>query len=181
MNTESNAAEFETESDDVFGRIARRYDLLCDLFSMGIHRLWKRRVAFVIAREPWTDLLDMATGTGDIVLRLSDNLGDISNKNIIASDISEAMLNKAKLRLANSKHNIEYKLLNAHAIPSIPDASVDLYSMSLGLKICDRKKAMNEALRVLRPGGRLVILEASNIKWNWLHKLYLRYMSLCIV
>ena len=65
-----NAAEFAWERDDVFGRIASRYDLLCDLFSLGIHRLWKRRVARRIASERWVTLLDGATGTGDIILRL---------------------------------------------------------------------------------------------------------------
>src|SRR3546814_13326482 len=60
-----NAAEFEWRDDDVFGRIASRYDLLCDVFSLGIHRLWKRRVARRIGGEPWSVLLDGATGTGD--------------------------------------------------------------------------------------------------------------------
>jgi len=64
-----NAAEFDTQRDDVFGRIASRYDLLCDLFRLGIHRLWKRRVAQVIAEESWSQLL-CATGTGDLILRV---------------------------------------------------------------------------------------------------------------
>jgi hypothetical protein len=66
----ANAAGFSTSSDDVFGRIASRYDLLCDLFSLCIHRHWKRRVAKLIAQEPWKEFLDVATGTGDIVLRV---------------------------------------------------------------------------------------------------------------
>ena len=57
-----NAADFHTQADDVFGRIANRYDLLCDLFSLGVHRLWKRGVAALIAREPWICLLDAASG-----------------------------------------------------------------------------------------------------------------------
>jgi ubiquinone/menaquinone biosynthesis C-methylase UbiE len=60
---EENAAEFYTQHDDVFGRTAGRYDLLCDLFSFGIHRLWKRNVAQVLAKESWSQLLDSATGT----------------------------------------------------------------------------------------------------------------------
>src|SRR3546814_1346674 len=70
-----NAAEFAWRRDDVFGRIASRYDLLCDVFSLGIHRLWKRRVARRIADEPWYVLLDGATGTGDIILRLMGQIG----------------------------------------------------------------------------------------------------------
>ena len=65
QSTSDNAAEFAWRHDDVFGRIAGRYDVLCDVFSFGIHRLWKRRVARRIASERWTTLLDGATGTGD--------------------------------------------------------------------------------------------------------------------
>lgn len=65
-------------------------------------------------------------------------------------------------------------------MPSIPDASIDLYSISLGLKICERSKVLREAMRILRPGGRLITLEASNIVWPWLQSVYLAYMSLCM-
>ncbi len=65
-----NAAEFEWRKDDVFDRIASRYDTLCDVFSLGVHRIWKRRVAKRLASEEWSTLLDGATGTGDIILRV---------------------------------------------------------------------------------------------------------------
>lgn len=93
-----NAAEFAWKHDDVFGRIANRYDLLCDVFSFGIHRLWKRRVAQRIADENWTTLLDGATGTADIILRLLAR-GTTSGRTIIASDISATMLGIAQRRL----------------------------------------------------------------------------------
>ena len=81
-HTPVNASRFDTAVDDVFGRIASRYDLLSDLFSLWIHRLWKRRVAALIAAEPWTRLLDAASGTGDIVLRvLSHQTAGASRKN----------------------------------------------------------------------------------------------------
>jgi len=175
-----NAAEFVSEEDDVFGRIASRYDLLCDLFSFGIHRLWKNRVATSIASEPWNSLLDVASGTGDIVLRILDKKELLPNQKIIVSDISPKMLSIAKTRLEHHKNAVELQQLDAHAIPSIDNASIDVYSMSLGLKIVDREKAISEALRVLKPGGRLITLEASNIPVNWIHKLYLSYMSLCM-
>ncbi len=175
-----NAAEFYNPQDDVFGRIANRYDLLCDLFSLGIHRLWKRRVAAVIAKEPWSRLLDCATGTGDIILRVL-NYKDIQlGQKIIASDISPQMLAIAQKRLASANSFVEFRLLDAHSIPDVPAESVDLYSMSLGLKICERSKVLREALRVLRPRGRLVVLESSNITWQWLYRTYLLYMNWCV-
>ena len=175
-----NAAEFYTQHDDVFGRIAHRYDLLCDLFSLGIHRLWKRRVAQVIAREPWSQLLDCATGTGDIILRVLNHKNIQQNQQIIASDISPQMLAIAQKKLIRVNSSIEFRLLDAHSLRDIPAEHVDLYSISLGLKICERKKVLQEALRVLRPGGRLVVLEASNIPWMWLQRAYLIYMNLCM-
>lgn len=174
-----NAAAFTWQGDDVFGRIANRYDLLCDVFSFWIHRLWKRRVASTIASEPWNTLLDGATGTGDIILRVlarEETLG----RTVVASDISLPMLAIAERRLADHRSRVEIKRLDVESMPTVPSESVDAYSISLGLKICNRRLALAEALRVLRPGGRLIVLEASNIPWPFLHKLYLLYMSLCM-
>jgi ubiquinone/menaquinone biosynthesis C-methylase UbiE len=155
-----NAAEFAWMKDDVFGRIAHRYDRLCDLFSLGIHRLWKRRVAQVIARESWATLLDGATGTGDIILRVLPGIAG-EGRVIIASDISAKMLAVAELRLAGHHPTVALRQLDAERMPSVPSSSVDAYSISLGLKICDRSKA-------------------SNIPWAPLHRIYLFYMSLCM-
>jgi demethylmenaquinone methyltransferase/2-methoxy-6-polyprenyl-1,4-benzoquinol methylase len=178
--TALNAARFNTSDDDVFGRIASRYDLLCDLFSLGIHRYWKRRVAALIANEPWTDLLDAASGTGDIVLRVLNRKDTNDSRRIVASDISPQMLAIAGRRLARPSQAVELRCLDAHSMPAIADNSVDLFSISLGLKICDRFAVLREALRVLRPGGRLVVLEASNIRPQWLQAAYLFYMAVCM-
>jgi demethylmenaquinone methyltransferase/2-methoxy-6-polyprenyl-1,4-benzoquinol methylase len=175
-----NAAEFHIQQDDVFGRIASRYDFLCDLFSLGIHRLWKRRVAQIIAKEPWSRLLDCATGTGDIILRVLIRKELRDGQKIIASDISPQMLAIAQKKLVAANSFVEFHLLDAHSMPDVLDESVDLYSISLGLKICDRRKVLREALRVLRPGGRLLVLESSNIPCRWLQRTYLIYMNVCV-
>ena len=174
-----NAAAFAPQADDVFGRIAKRYDLLSDVFSLGIHRLWKRRVAKVMARESWSTLLDGATGTGDIILRVLAHDATQGRK-IIAADISPQMLAIAAKRLAGHGERVELRRLNAESMPEVPDNSLDAYSLSLCLKICNRQLALQEARRVLKPGGRLLILEASNIRRRWLHRVYLAYMSLCM-
>ena len=174
-----NAAEFAWQHDDVFGRIAARYDLLCDVFSLGIHRLWKRRVADRIASEAWSTLLDGATGTGDILLRLFARQQP-AGRTVIASDISEKMLAVAQRRLSRHARSIRMQRLDAEAMPSIADASVDAYSISLALKICNRRRVLDEAFRVLKPGGRLIVLEASNIPWRPLQQAYLAYMSVCM-
>ncbi len=174
-----NAAAFHWRHDDVFGRIASRYDLLCDVFSLGIHRLWKRRVARRIADEPWDTLLDGATGTGHIVQRILAH-ESTRGRRVVASDISPKMLAIAQRRLAGRRDRVELRLLDAESMPSIADASVDAYSLSLALKICDRRRALLEAFRVLKPGGRLIVLEASTIAWAPLHRAYLVYMSLCM-
>jgi len=176
---DGNAADFAWRHDDVFGRIASRYDLLCDVFSLGIHRLWKRRVAQRIALEPWSVLLDGATGTGDIILRmLAHGIGE--GRTVVAADISGKMLAVAQQRLASRSGQVQLRQMDAEAMPTVPDASVDAYSMSLVMKICDRRRALAEAFRILRPGGRLVILEASNIRWRPLHRAYLAYMATCM-
>lgn len=175
-----NAAEFNTQQDDVFGRIASRYDLLCDLFSFGIHRLWKRKVAQSIAKESWSQLLDCATGTGDIILRVLKKQKPSKGQKIIASDISPQTLAIAERRLGTANSSIDFRVLDAHSMPDVSAESVDLYSISLGLKICERKKVLREALRVLRPGGKLVVFESSNIPWRWLYHAYHLYRNWCV-
>ncbi len=179
METGDNAAQFDWQHDDVFGRIASRYDRLCDVFSFGIHRLWKRRVAWRIASEEWSTLVDGATGTGDIILRVLAHSAT-HGRTVIASDISTKMLAIARGRLAGHADKVQLKQLDAEAMPSIANGTVDAYSISLGLKICNRRRALDEAFRILRPGGRLLVLEASNIPWRPLHHAYLAYMSICM-
>ena len=177
--TLDNAADFAWQHDDVFGRIATRYDLLCDVFSLGIHRLWKRRVAQRIAGEHWATLLDGATGTGDIIARLLAHEA-VLGRTVIASDISTKMLAIAQRKLGPIGEEVQLRQLDAESMPTVADGSVDAYSMSFGLKICNRGNVLKEAYRVLRPGGRLIILETSNILWLPLHRVYLAYIAVCL-
>jgi ubiquinone/menaquinone biosynthesis methyltransferase len=99
---------------------------------------------------------------------------------IIASDISPQMLAIAQKRLVSADSSIEFRVLDAHSMHNLPAESIDLYSISLGLKICERRRVLREALRVLRPGGRLAVLESSNIPGRWLYRAYLLYMNWCV-
>lgn len=175
-----NSADFEPALDDVFGRIAGRYDRLCDLFSLGIHRLWKAQMAARIAKEHGRDLLDLASGTGDIPVRLWRRLGPTSGDwSIRVSDISRPMLAIAERRLADAGSSSGVEIQDACAIDA-PDASLDIVSMAFGLKITDRVRVLPEVYRVLRPGGVFLCLEASHIRWPGLRRLYLAYMDACM-
>lgn len=176
--TTTNAASFAPERDDVFARIAGRYDLLCDLFSFGIHRLWKRGMARAMAQHPGEVVLDLAAGTGDIPLRLLKRGGQ--PRELWVTDISEGMLAIARPKLEGKDPSIRFELLDAENLHQIPDASIDLCSMSFGMKICDRARVIREVYRVLRPDGRFYCLEAARIPVPALHSLYLLYMGWCM-
>jgi demethylmenaquinone methyltransferase/2-methoxy-6-polyprenyl-1,4-benzoquinol methylase len=180
FSTEVNAASFDASHDDVFNRIASRYDLLCDLFSLFIHRLWKSHMASRILALPWQRMLDVASGTGDIALRVIGNLGAERDRTCIVSDICPAMLDIARRRAIRLANAAQFETLDAHRLTTIETASIDLYSMSLGMKICDRKLVLAEAWRVLRPGGTFICMEASEIPVRFLHRVYLTYMKLCM-
>jgi demethylmenaquinone methyltransferase/2-methoxy-6-polyprenyl-1,4-benzoquinol methylase len=177
---DANAASFDSVQDDVFSRIASRYDVLCDLFSLGLHRTWKSAMARRIAAERWENMLDVAAGTGDIALRVVRNLGDASGRNCVVSDLCPAMLEIAERRAGALAPVMQFKVYDAHRLSEVGSESIDLYSMSLGMKICDRARALEEAWRVLKPGGTFICLEASEIPVRFIHRLYLAYMSLCM-
>src|SRR5689334_4590976 len=175
MTGETNAAEFDPVADDVFARIAGRYDRLCDTFSLFAHRLWKSRIAALMARENAELALDVASGTGDIPLRL---LRRRPHQQILVTDICPQMLSRAEQKL-EARSNVKFRLLDAHRL-DLPDQSIDLYSISFGMKICDRAPVVSEAYRVLRPGGTFFCLEAARIPFDPLHRAYLAYMDWCL-
>jgi ubiquinone/menaquinone biosynthesis methyltransferase len=173
-----NAAGFEPHRDDVFARIAGRYDLLCDLFSLGMHRLWKRGMARQMSRHPGDVVLDVASGTGDIPLRLLRRGG--RPRELWVTDISNGMLDIAKRKLEGSGANLKFGVYDAERLSEVTSASIDVYSISFGMKICNRTEVVREAYRALKPGGYFYCLEAARIPWQWLHGLYLAYMGWCM-
>ena len=177
MDTQPNAARFLPGQDDVFARIARRYDLLCDLFSLGAHRLWKSRMARRLAERGGDTLLDLASGTGDIPLRLLRRPG--APTTLWVTDLSPAMLDLAREKLSEATA-CRFAFADAESLADFADNSVDLVSISFGMKICDRRRVTAEAFRVLKPGGGFFCLEAARIPWPWLHGAYLAYMDWCL-
>jgi ubiquinone/menaquinone biosynthesis methyltransferase len=170
-------AAAEVVGANVFGRIALQYDLLCDLFSFGAHRLWKRRMAALITAQPWSDLLEVAAGPDSIALRVAQVRSTDARRRITISDVCPKMLALAHLRSGPFGSVLAFRELDAENLVSVPEASIDVYCISLALKICDRAKALTEAYRVLRPTGRLVALEASVIPSPRLQQAYLACVS----
>ena len=137
-----------------------------------------------IAANKDCTILDMASGTGDIALRVARSLEKTKNGSaVIASDICPAMLDIAKRKARDSEipdNFLSFQILDAHDLGSMPDNSVDIYALSFAMKICDRDKLIPEAMRVLKPGGMLYCLEASRIPLRPVHWAYLKYMEWCI-
>jgi ubiquinone/menaquinone biosynthesis methyltransferase len=174
--TGTNAAAFDPATDNVFARIAGRYDRLCDIFSLFAHRLWKGRMAARLAEQDGDLAVDVASGTGDIPVRFLRRAGGPSR--MLVTDICPQMLAQAARKLGDSPR-VEMRLLDAHQL-DLSDGSVDAYSISFGMKICDRARVVAEAYRVLKPGGRFYCLEAARIEFEPLHQLYLAYMNWCL-
>jgi SAM-dependent methyltransferase len=108
------------------------------------------------------------------------SLGGTAGRNCIVSDICPAMLEIARRRAGGLAGDMRFSVLDAHGLIEIAGESVNLYAMSLGMKICDRSRALAEAWRVLKPGGTFICLEASEIPVRLVHRLYLAYMNLCM-
>lgn len=159
----------------VFDSVAARYDLMNDLMSGGLHRLWKR---FALARagvRPGQHALDLATGSGDLALGLARRLGERGR--LVAGDINARMLARGRDRLidAGVGHRIDWVRTDAEALP-FADRCFHCITIGFGLRnVTDEAAALAEMARVLRPGGRLVVLEFSQPAGAWLRRLYDAY------
>ena len=146
----------------VFASVAPRYDLMNDLMSLGIHRIWKRIFVNAIACSKRETLLDLAGGTGDIAFgALAGGAG-----RVILTDVNPAMLDVGRSRALDRgiTRGIEFLVVDAEAIP-LPDRSVEKVSIAFGLRNCtDKDAVLREARRVLRPGGRFHCLEFSRVE-----------------
>ena len=149
---------------DVFHSVASKYDLMNDLMSFGIHRLWKWLTIKHCQLRPGMSLLDLASGTGDLALQLAKKMR--ADSKLMLADINPSMLSIARDHLldAGMTHNINYVLANAEDLP-FPDNSFHLITIAFGLRnVTDKQKALDAMWRVLKPGGKCLILEFSKTK-----------------
>lgn len=159
---------------EVFHSVASRYDLMNDLMSMGIHRLWKFFTLQTSGVRRGAKVLDIAGGTGDLTAKFADKIGPSGQ--IILADINPSMLNVGRDRLTDRGivDNIHYVQANAEALP-FPDNHFDVITIAFGLRnVTDKDKALRSMLRVLKPGGQLLVLEFSKPD-DWLSNFYDRY------
>lgn len=156
----------------VFDSVAARYDLMNDLMSGGLHRLWKRFTLMRAAVRPGESVLDLATGSGDLALGHARRLR--GRGQLVASDINARMLARGRDRLIDAGPGLEidYVQADAQALP-FPDRRFHCITIGFGLRnVTDQQRALAEMTRVLRPGGRLVVLEFSQPAADWFRRLY---------
>lgn len=157
---------------EVFHSVADKYDLMNDLMSLGIHRLWKRYAIELSGVRQGQKVLDVAAGTGDLSLQFSKLVGPSGQ--VVMSDINSSMLNQGRDRLTDEGivANVDYVLANAENLP-FADNQFDCLTIAFGLRnVTDKQKALASMYRVLKPGGRVLILEFSHLTVDALKPLY---------
>jgi demethylmenaquinone methyltransferase/2-methoxy-6-polyprenyl-1,4-benzoquinol methylase len=155
----------------VFGSVASKYDVMNDAMSLGIHRIWKDAMMDWLAPRAGQRLLDVAGGTGDISFRFLKRAG-YGHATVL--DLTEPMLVEGRKRAEaeSMADSLDWVVGDAMALP-FPDASFDVYTISFGIRNVTRpQEALNEAFRVLKPGGRLMVLEFSQIPNELMQKVY---------
>ena len=170
---------FETVREDekagrvqgVFTSVASKYDIMNDVMSVGIHRVWKDAMMDWLAPRPGQKLLDVAGGTGDISFRFLKRAGS-GHSTVL--DLTESMLVAGRQRAEadDMADSLDWVVGDAMKLP-FPDNTFDVYTISFGIRNVTRpQEALNEAYRVLRPGGRLMVLEFSQLPNPMMQKAY---------
>ncbi len=163
--------------NSMFARIAGRYDLANHLLSGGLDIGWRRRLLKTVGRHAPQDVLDLATGSGDVAFTLSRGLP--AGTTIVGMDFCQPMLDQADLKKAalpaDRQASLSFRQGDGLALP-LPDASFDAVTISFGLRnMADRHRSLTEMRRVLRPGGRMFVLEFSQPQ-AWIRPLYFFYL-----
>jgi len=145
----------------VFDSVASKYDVMNDLMSMGLHRLWKAYTVQVANLQPGQQVLDIAGGTGDLAMAFAKQVGPTGR--VFHTDINEAMLSTGRDRLLNHGLVLPTLVCDAEKLPFV-DGHFDLVSVAFGLRNMTHKdRALAEMCRVLKPGGKLMVLEFSKV------------------
>lgn len=170
--TQVPTQEKEKRVADVFHSVADKYDVMNDLMSFGIHRIWKKVTIEYSSVRKGQKVLDLAGGTGDLTAKFSRLVGD--DGLVVLADINDSMLKVGREKLQNKGlfKNIEYVQANAEALP-FQDNYFDCITISFGLRnVTNKDQALRSMWRVLKPGGRLLILEFSKPEYALLNKAY---------
>lgn len=156
----------------IFDSVANNYDIMNDVMSLGIHRLWKRYTVELSGIRPGNIVLDLAGGTGDLTKEFAKRVG--KSGKVVLADINESMVRVGRDRLTDAGiiGNVEYVISNAEAL-NFADNSFDLVTIAFGLRnVTDKDKALSEICRVLKPGGQLMVLEFSKVTQPLMAKAY---------
>jgi demethylmenaquinone methyltransferase/2-methoxy-6-polyprenyl-1,4-benzoquinol methylase len=160
---------------EIFSSVARRYDLMNDLMSMGVHRLWKDAFVDWLNPQAGMAILDVAGGTGDVAFRIAARVAGRGEADITVCDINPDMLAEGMRRPEAAARKITWLCGDAENLP-IESESRDAYTIAFGIRNTTHlDRALIEAHRVLRPGGRFLCLEFSRVAAPWLDELYDAY------
>ncbi|MDC0513664.1 bifunctional demethylmenaquinone methyltransferase/2-methoxy-6-polyprenyl-1,4-benzoquinol methylase UbiE [Pelagibacteraceae bacterium] len=161
--------------NSVFDKVYKNYDLMNDLMSFGIHRIWKKKLLAWMRPQPDDKIIDVASGTGDLAKIVSEKN---KNKNIISCvEPNQGMLNTGEKKLKSLK-NIKWYSSSAEKLP-FKDNSFDIYTISFGIRnVTDINRCLEEAYRVLKPGGHFLCLEFSKVENEILNSFYQKYSKL---